>query len=146
MSVIGVIYHPDNRYFVEGYILKGIATSGECADFETVAIGIDQGAIGSHHLIVDLVAPLQSSLLVADTHSVEATERADIIVTKFIKTLCHRSKLSRLPSTTNIAREEFTIDIGQRKIAIRARPESHLTTYASQHKSAAENLNLAIDG
>ena len=58
MSVIGVVYHSDNRYFVEGYIFKGIVTSGECADFETVAIGIDQGAIGGDQLAIERVAPL----------------------------------------------------------------------------------------
>ena len=105
MSVVGVVNHSDDRYFVEGYILKGVATSGECADFEAVAIGIDQGAIGGDQLAIERVAPLQPSLLIADTHSVEATERADIIVAKFIETLCHRCELSGSPRATNIARE-----------------------------------------
>ena len=73
ISVVGVVNHSDDRYFVKGYILKGIATSGKCADLESVAINIDQGAIGGDHLAIERVAPLQPSLLVADAYPVETT-------------------------------------------------------------------------
>ena len=71
ISVVGVFDDSYNRYFVERDIFEGIVAGGECAELKSIALRIDHCAIGGDRLVINIVAPLQAPLLVADAYPFE---------------------------------------------------------------------------
>ena len=71
ISVVGVVNDSCDRYFVVGDIFEGIVAGGERAELKSVALRIDHCAVGGDRLVINIVAPLQASLLVADAYPFE---------------------------------------------------------------------------